>query len=82
MMGREDERDTYTVRETDMYFKSLEDKMTTHTALLHEIHEQVKRTNGRVSELEKWRGFITGAVAVLVILVLPIIVEITKVWLR
>lgn len=36
---------------------------------LNRIEEQVKRTNGRVSSLELWRAYLTGAVAVLVFLV-------------
>lgn len=34
---------------------------------LDRIEEQVKRTNGRVSALEKWRSFMTGAILVLAV---------------
>lgn len=37
------------------------------------IEEQVRKTNGRVSEMEKWRSFMSGAIAVLVAIVVPIL---------
>ena len=36
------------------------------------ILEQVTRTNGRVGKLENWRGFITGGVAVIGVLLVPL----------
>ena len=40
------------------------------------ILEQTTKTNGEVADLKKWRFFISGAVAVLSTLVVPIIVAI------
>ena len=37
------------------------------------IEAQTQKTNGRVSRLEVWRGFITGGLAVIVALLLPIV---------
>lgn len=37
------------------------------------IEEQTKKTNGRVSDMERWRSFMTGAMAVLTTLVVPIL---------
>lgn len=39
------------------------EKNTSET--LGEILEQTKRTNGRVSKLEKWQSYLMGAVAML-----------------
>lgn len=36
---------------------------------LNRIEDQVRKTNGRVSNLELWRAYLTGAVAVLIFLV-------------
>lgn len=37
------------------------------------IHEQTKRTNGRVTSLEVWRGRIVGGIAVSNVVVIPIL---------
>jgi len=36
------------------------------------IESQVVKTNNRVSNLEKWRAYIVGAISVLTALVLPV----------
>lgn len=36
------------------------------------IEDQVTRTNGRVGRLEDWRSFTTGALAVVVMVVVPL----------
>jgi uncharacterized membrane protein YhaH (DUF805 family) len=43
-----------------------------------EIKEQTKRTNGRVSRLEVWRGVLTGAILVIAAVVLPIFFDLIK----
>lgn len=46
-----------------------------------EIVLQTKKTNGRVSELENWKAYITGGMAVLLMLVVPIFLAILSGWL-
>jgi len=47
--------------------------------VLHEIlirvETKVDKTNGRVTKLEVWKGFITGGLAILGILIIPILVK-------
>ena len=38
------------------------------------IEQQVMKTNGRVSSLEKWRAYTVGAFAVVTALFIPIII--------
>lgn len=40
---------------------------------LTEIKAQTKLTNGRVSKLENWRWFITGATTMITIVVIPLL---------
>lgn len=66
----------YTKREMDMFFKSMTEKndawsATIMTALedikqheLQPILKQTTLTNGRVSSLEKWRNWLTGAACI------------------
>ena len=43
----------------------LDEKITTMQAYLSDIHREVKQTNGRVTQLEMWKAYMTGAVAAL-----------------
>jgi len=54
-----------------------EEKITLETIheILIRVESQVNKTNGRVSKLEIWRGFITGGLAILAILVIPLILN-------
>jgi len=56
----------YSNREIDSHF--LEIKET-----LERIEKQTIKTNGRVSSLEEWRSYVVGAVAVLVLIGLPLL---------
>jgi len=38
---------------------------------LKDIKEQTTKHNGRMKKLEVWRGYITGAISVLILIVLP-----------
>jgi len=66
----------YSTRELDIIFQDIKDTLTefkTETkASLGEIKAQVTKTNGSVSNLKIWRGYITGGLAILTIIVLPI----------
>lgn len=57
--------DGYTIKE---YIQEMDKR---HTERLNQIYAEVKKTNGRVRELEKWRSYLTGAVALAVALGLP-----------
>ena len=48
---------------------------------LQEIKEQVKLTNGRVQTLERWKAYITGGLAVVTILLVPILLSIANGWI-
>ena len=67
-MNRGNNNDEYSNREIDTMFGELQSDVK-------EILAQVRRTNGRVSSLENWRWFITGGVAVISIIIVPIIVK-------
>lgn len=41
-----------------------------------EILAQTKKTNGRVGNLEVWRGFITGGLAIIGVLLIPLFLRI------
>lgn len=53
---------SYTIREIDVHFSDI--KQT-----LERIEDQTTKTNGRVSSLEIWRGYVLGACAAILILV-------------
>lgn len=71
----------YSKRELDMKFKTAEEKNDAWSATIMEKLEdldkykltptldQAKITNGRVSSLEKWRTYITGAAAVVLVII-------------
>ena len=67
--------DDYTKRELDMCFDEINRKLDT-------IHEQTVKTNGRIGSLEKWRSFITGGLAVLTMLVVPVLISIVLTWVK
>jgi len=45
---------------------------------LDTIIKQVKETNGRVRCLERWRSFMSGGLAVLTVVVLPLVWYVIK----
>lgn len=66
----------YSNREIDMKIDAINQHMADSHASINEkldrILTQTTKTNGRVSGLERWRAYMTGAVAVLTAIVLPI----------
>lgn len=60
---------TYTTRELEAHFGDVKESLT-------RIEQQVIKTNGRVSSLENWRWFVTGGLAVISILVIPMVIYI------
>ena len=57
--------DQYSNREIDRMFKDIQDA-------LNRIEIQTTKTNGRVTTLRIWRGYLTGGIAILSVIVLPI----------
>ena len=58
--------DHYSNREIDMLLESIKQHINdTITSPLKRIEDQTTKTNGRVSSLENWRNYITGAIVIL-----------------
>ena len=58
----------FTNREIETFLEEVRTK-------LDEIKEQTTRTNGRLSALERWRSFITGGLAILAMLFIPVFLK-------
>lgn len=58
--------ENYTNREIDSHFKEIKETLS-------RIETQTIKTNGRVSKLEGWRAYVTGALAVSGIIILLIV---------
>ena len=56
----------YQKREIDEFMRDIKEA-------LERIEAQTTRTNGRVSSLEIWRGFITGGLVIIGVVLLPIL---------
>lgn len=59
-------------------FEEINGRFNTQDQTLHKILEQAMKTNGRVSALEGWRGYITGGLTVVVIILVPLLLNILK----
>lgn len=70
-MNTQDKNGRYRNREIDQRHEQIMER-------LDSIHDQVEETNGRVSELEKWRNRIVGAIAVITPIVLYLLQQIIQ----
>ena len=68
-------QELYSKRELDLIFKELKD-------MLERIEKQTMATNGRVKNLEMWKAYIAGAIAVLSVIVVPMLMYILKVIMK
>ena len=64
--------DNFTIKE---YIKEMDKRQGER---LDNILSEVKKTNGRVSELEKWRAYLTGAVALAILIGIPNVLQIIQ----
>lgn len=60
----------------------MNDEQTTYRNFVKEtltsIDAQVKSTNGRVRTLENWRWFISGGLAILALIVVPLLIYVIE----
>lgn len=56
----------YSNREIQEFFKDIKES-------LGRIENQTVKTNGRVTKLENWRAYSNGAIAVIVLVVVPVL---------
>lgn len=54
---------TYDPHSTDAMFSRILERLDAQDVTLHEIREGVRKMNGRVSGLERWRDIITAKTA-------------------
>ena len=64
----------YQNREIDQKHQALMGAIADVKTITMETREQAIKTNGRVGKLEQWRSYITGGLAVLVVMMLPILI--------
>lgn len=57
----------YQNRELDVRFVEIKDQ-------LDRIEGQTRKTNGRVSNLENWRWFLSGGFALTTVLIIPVLI--------
>lgn len=68
----------YSNREIDANFRHFEEKADQRhaekLAILAEITNQVRKTNGRVSTLERWQSYVLGFCACITMMIIPILI--------
>lgn len=47
---------------------------------LKELKEIATKTNGRLTKLELWRSYIAGAMAVVILLLIPLVLKFATQW--
>ena len=57
----------YSKREVDNFMKDIREQ-------LNRIEAQTTKTNGRVSKLENWKSYSQGAIAVIVLIIVPLVI--------
>lgn len=67
-------------REIKLMFQEQNGKIADIHTDVKEVLEQTKKTNGRVGRLEQWKGFITGGLAVITVLIVPILIYLVTHW--
>lgn len=63
----------YSKREIDSHFEQIKDVLRVQDEVLNDIKIETKKTNGRVTEIERWRYMQMGALTVLTTIILPIL---------
>lgn len=46
------------------------------------LNERVGIQNGKVGKLERWQSYIQGALAILILLVIPVVINFASSWLK
>lgn len=65
----------YSKREIDSFMQEIRETLI-------RIEAQTTKTNGRVSKLENWRGYITGGVSVIVIVLIPLLLMVVNTYFK
>lgn len=60
----------------------LEEASGTIKATVIDLNTRVGIQNGKVAKLEKWQSFIQGAIAILILMIVPIIINFVSSWLN
>lgn len=61
----------YSKREIDLFMEEIRNTLA-------RIEAQTTKTNGSVRSLQIWRGFITGGLAIITVLIIPLLFNLLK----
>lgn len=56
------------------------DTLVKHGEILDKIDRRTELQNGRIRELERWRAFICGGLAVISVLLIPLLISTVNAW--